>query len=172
MRVLIWTLAVFLLLALQSGVLLPLSIAPVNLILILLVLALLLDSPQTAATIAVAGGLMLDFLSGTGDGLITLSLLLTFSTMYFLFEAFLNRELNNWIVAVSIVGATWIFAFLMLLSNWIFNWFGQGSAVDWKSFAWEHLILSLVFNLLLTYPVWKYLSFVESLLQKLTRKNA
>ena len=171
MRILLWALAVFLLLVFQSAVLKPLGIAPVNLVLILLVLALLLDSPYTAGLIALSGGIILDFLSGTGDGLFTLSLLLVLSIMYFMFEAFLNRELNNWIVAASIAAATWIFAACLILSNWIFNWFNQGQVLNWPSFVWEYLVLSLIFNLALTYPVWKYLSWVERLLDKLTHKK-
>lgn len=171
MRILIWIVAVFLLLVLQTALLAPFHLGLANLVLILLVLALLLDSPQTAVTIAVAGGIMLDFLSGSGDGLMTLSFLLVLSAMYFLFETFLNRELNNWIVAASIGAATWIFAVSWAISNWIFNWFGQGVRVDWQIFAWEYLGLSLVLNIILTYPVWKYLSLVEFLIGKLIRKK-
>lgn len=172
MRILIWTVAVFFLLVLQSAVLAPFYLGLANVVLILLVLALLLDSPQTAITIALAGGIMMDFLSGAGDGLMTLSFLLVLSVMYFLFEAFLNRELNNWIVAASIAAATWIFALSWLFSNWIFNWFNQGTVINWQSFMWEYLALSLILNIILTYPVWKYLSWVEFLIGQLTRKNA
>jgi hypothetical protein len=172
MRFAIWILAVFILLALQAGVLLPLHIAPANVILILLVLVLLLDSPQTALTIAGAGGVMLDFLSGTGDGLFTLSFLAVTGLMYFLFEVFLNRDLNNWIVAGSVAAATWLFALILFVGNWVFNWFGLGAGLDISSFAWQYVVLSLLFNLVLTYPIWYYLSAVELVISKVDRSHA
>lgn len=172
MRIAILIVAVFILLALQAGVLVPLGIVSANLVLILLVLALLLDSPQTAVTIAASGGVMLDFLSGTGDGLFTLSMLGVMGVMYFLFEVFLNRDLNNWIVAGSIAAATWLFAFILFGANWLFNWFSQGAGVNVSSFVTHYLAWSLLFNLLLTYPIWYYLTGIEFVIKKLSRPDA
>lgn len=172
MRIAIWIVAVFILLALQVGILVPLSIAPVNLVLVLLVLALLLDSPQTAVVIASTGGVMMDLLSGAGDGLFTFSLLGVTGIMYFLFEVFLNRDLNNWIVAGSIAAATCLYALVLFGVNSVFGLFGHGAGFNFSNFITQYVVWSLLFNLLLTYPVWYYLSGVEFVINKFGKTNA
>jgi hypothetical protein len=169
MRIFIWVLATFLLLTLQLGVLAPLHIAPVNLILIFLILALLSDRLQSATIIALSGGLMLDFLSSARDGMITLAFLSTLAIIYFLLEVFLNRQLNNLILGVSVAGGTWIFALCLFVSNWVFNWFDGGQLINFRHFATEQIFWSLLFNLILAYPVWKYLSLVELAIAKFTK---
>lgn len=171
MRVLTWVISVLILLVLQAGVLSAWGLFQANLILLFLVLALLAGRVQGSLTVAIAGGLMLDFLSGTKDGTITFALLGTWWVMYVVFEGFVKREPNVWTFALSVIASTWIYAAALLLVNWIYSWFNQSQAVAWGNFLINYLLWATLFNLALSYLVWKYIIFVEYFVERLARKK-
>jgi len=169
MRILGWILASFVILLVQTGLLAPLGLGPVNLILVLMVLALLSGKEQASLTVAVAGGLMLDFLTGFPDGLVTFSLLITWGTLHLLFEMFINRELNAWIFILSVLGGTWIYALSLILVSGVYSLFDYGLVFNWTVFVLDHLLLAVLINLLFSLLVWKYIKFTEFLINSYKR---
>lgn len=166
MKILIWVLAIFILLVLQAGVLVPLHLGAANLVLVLVVVVFLSGGWDTALMVSLIGGLMLDFLSGNAVGLITMSLLSVLIAAHLMFEAFLTSE-SGWLIRLTTIAvATWIFGLSLLGFNWLFNLFYLGVAINLKSFLFDQWILSLILNLALTYPVVKYLQLVKFIISK------
>jgi hypothetical protein len=171
MKILIWIAAIFILLVLQAGVLVPLHLGTANLILVLMVLVFLSEGWDTALMVGLIGGLMLDGLSGNATGMITMSLLLVLIVMHLMFEAFLTSE-SGWLITfVSVAGLTWIFGLLLLGFNWLFNLFHVGVALNLKSFLFNQFIVSLILNLVFTYPVAKYLQLVNKATHEQSIRN-
>lgn len=171
MRIFAWAFAAFLLIVLQTGLLVPLGLWPVNLILVFVVLALLAGRLQGSMTAAIAGGLMLDFLSGSADGIFTFTFLLTWWFMHAVYEGFVKREVNRWTFVLSVLGGTWVFGICLLLVNWVYSWFNQGQVISWSNYLLTYFVWGALFNLLLSYPIWKYISFVEIAAEKLNKKK-
>ena len=171
MRYVIWISGIFLLLVLQIAVLVPLHLWPVNLILVFMAVALLLGGFQTALFICLAGGIMLDFVTGTTDGLITFSLLVLLITIYLLFETFFAHESNQLVLFATVAASTWLYGLFLLVFNELFNLLGQGWPLEWHNFLLNQFVWSLIFNLLLTYPVIKYFNLIDVWTRKMKKSQ-
>jgi len=160
MKYLIWIIAIFLLLVVQAGVLVPLHLGAGNLVLVLMILAFLAEDWDTALMIGLIGGVMLDLLSGSTFGMMTMSLLTVLILANLAFEAFLTRE--TWLVTYTAVGAmSWTFVLILLAFNWIFNLFHGGVAVNLRSFFFDYGVIGLIVNLVAVYPILKYLELIK-----------
>ena len=171
MKYLIWLLAIFLLLVFQVGVLLPLHLTPVNLILVFLVVTVVMSDFDSSLVIALIGGMMLDLISGTADGMISLSMFTIFLILYFILHALVNKEPSNLILFSSVAVTSIVYFFVFLAFNAIFLIFRLNQTLDYKYFLGSELILTLFFNLLFTYPVFKYYSYVQSWVTRLKPKT-
>ncbi len=170
MRIFIFTVAIFLLLVLQAAVLAPLHFVPVNTVLVLLILALMFEDFNTALLVALSGGIMLDLLSGTSLGLITLSLVLLVSLGQVAFELFLARQPRWPLLGIAVLTGTAGWGICFLAVNWLFGWFGRGVFVGWTEF-WRNQLWLIFFNLILIYPVLKYLSLINWVYAKSVRNR-
>jgi hypothetical protein len=169
MRIFGWVFASFIIMLFQTGVLEPLGIHPVNLILVLMLLALLSGKVQASLTVAIAGGLILDFLTAVPDGYITFSLLLVWGLLHLLFEVFIKRELNVWIFIVSVIGGSWVYAISLVMVSWGYSWFNLGSVFNWSAFILDHLVIAVLYNLLFSWLIWKYIAGIEFLINYFKR---
>lgn len=166
MRPLIWFLSLFFLLVVQAGVLEPLRFSPVNLILIMVVVAGFLSDFNHGLGLAIAGGLLLDFVSGSPDGLVTMSLLAVFLILYFVVNSVFSREMNQIILFTTVAAATISYFIFFLLLDQLFRIFNLSTSLGLGYLLTHELPLMLVFNLLLTYPVLKYYQWVWNLTLK------
>jgi hypothetical protein len=156
MRPLIWFLSLFILLIIQAGVLVPLHLAPVNLILIMVVAAVLLSDFGLGLALTLTGGLLLDFVSGSPDGLVTMSLICVFLILYFIVNSVLAREVSQIILFTSVAAATLVYFLLFFLFNQFFGLFHLATHLGVKYILTVELPLMLLFNLIFTYPVFQY----------------
>lgn len=139
----------------------PLQIQPVNLILILCAIAVILSEFELGIFIALIGGILLDFSSGTPDGLITISLLAVFLVLHFLLNEILSREPNRFILFAAVALGTVFYFGAFLAVDRLFGLFNLKSGIDIRQLLTIQLPLMLVFNSLFTYPVLKFYSFVK-----------
>lgn len=167
MRPLIWFLSLFLLLVIQAGILVPLHLAPVNLILVMIIVAVLLASFNLGLGLALTGGLLLDFISGTPDGLTILSLLVVFLLSYFIVNSVLSRESSQIILFTSVAAATIAYFLLYILFSKLFGIFGLTSNLSVNFLLTRQLPFTLLFNLLFTYPVLQYYLWTKKCLTHL-----
>jgi hypothetical protein len=166
MKPLIWFVSLFLLLIVQAGVLLPLRLAPVNLILVMILVAVLLSDFGLGLGLTITGGLLLDFVSGAPDGLITMSLLGIFLLAYFVLNTLLSRDPNQVILFTTVAGGTAAYIIFFLLFNQFFKIFHLGTPVGVGYLFKVELPLSLLFNLIFTYPIFQYYQWVTHLQSK------
>ncbi|MEJ0021278.1 MAG: hypothetical protein WDN47_01710 [Candidatus Doudnabacteria bacterium] len=161
MRPIIWFLSLFLLLIIQAGVLVPLHLAPVNLVLVMIVVAVLLADFNLGLGLTLTGGLLLDFVSGSPDGLVTMSLLGVFLLLYFIVNSVLAREVTQIILFTSVAVSTVAYFALFLIFNRIFGLFGLDTALDLPYMLSVGLPLMLLFNLIFTYPIFQYYLWMQ-----------
>lgn len=166
MRPFIWFLSLFVLLVVQAGVLEPLHLTPVNLILIMVVVAGFLADFNHGLGLAIAGGLILDFVSGSPDGLVTMSLMSVFLILYFVVNSVFSREMNQMVLFTAVAAATISYFIFFLLFNQMFRMLNLSTNLGLGYLLSHELPLILVFNLLLTYPVLKYYQWVQGLTLK------
>ncbi|OGE80268.1 MAG: hypothetical protein A2660_01025 [Candidatus Doudnabacteria bacterium RIFCSPHIGHO2_01_FULL_45_18] len=155
MRNAIWILALFALVLVQGGILAPLKIEPINLLLVAVVSATILCTLNQGLLIVIVSGLFLDFLSRTPDGLVTASLLILFLILWFVLNEILAREPNLLIVFSSVAASTILFFLIFTLFN---SFFVQP---DIRYIFLTQLPLTLLWNLVLTYPVFKYFFWIH-----------
>jgi hypothetical protein len=156
----------FLLLIIQAGVLIPLHLAPVNLILVTVAVAVLLADFNLGLSLTLIGGLLLDFSSGSPDGLITMSLLAVFLVLYFVVNTVLAKEPNQKVLFTAVFTATIGYFLFFLLFNQLFSLFHLSTSLGNQYLLTRQLSVTLLFNLILTYPILKYYQWVEKLTLK------
>lgn len=161
MKLIIWFLSLFILLVIQAGVLMPLHLAPVSLILIMVVVSALLADFNFGLGLSLAGGLFLDFASGTPDGLITMSILCVFVLLYFIVNSVLARDASQIILFTSVASATIAYFIIFLLLDQIFGLFQLTADLGYKYVLTVQLPLAVLFNLIFTYPVLKYYLWIQ-----------
>src|SRR5438067_1553494 len=122
MRNLIWFIFLFLLLLVQGGILMPLHIAPLNLALVVVTMAVILSDFGQGLVITLMAGLLLDFISGSPDGLVSISFLIMFLALHFLLKEILAKEANRYILAVSIATGTILYFIVFLAISRMFGW--------------------------------------------------
>jgi hypothetical protein len=166
MRPIIWFLSLFILLIFQAGVLAPLHLAPISLILIMIVAAALLADFNSGLGLTLIGGLLLDFSSGVPDGLVTMSLLCVFLLLYFIVNSVLAREPSQIILFSSVASATIAYFVIFLSLNQIFSLVHLTTNLGVKYVLTVELPLSLLFNLIFTYPIFQYYLWVQKLINK------
>lgn len=164
MRNLLWFFAVLIMLFIQTGILFPLRLTPVNLILIMVCSAALISEFNTGLIIAMIGGLLMDFLSGSPDGLITASLLFVFLILYFVLNSLISREPNRFVLFSAVAVATVGFFAFFLGFNQVFSFFKISNSINLEYYFSVQLPIALVLNLVLTYPVFKFCLWVQNLI--------
>jgi hypothetical protein len=167
MRNIIWFLSLFILLVIQAGILLPLHISHINLILIVVALAALLSDFNQGLVITVLGGLLLDFLSGSADGLLSMSMVISFLIVHLLLNEILARDANRFILAASVGGATVIYFAAFIVLTQIFGWIGLAGEPDTRYLLSVQLPLSMMWNLIFTYPIFLFYTLIQNLVSKL-----
>lgn len=166
MRPLIWFLSLFILLVVQAGILEPLRLSPVNLVLIMVVVVSLSADFNLGLGLTIAGGLLLDFVSGSPDGLVTMTLMAIFLILYFVVNSVLSREPNQMVLFTAVAAATISYFIFFLLFNQLLGLLNLSTSLGVGYLFTRELPLMLVFNLLLTYPVLKYYQWVQGLTLK------
>ena len=144
-----------------------LHISPVNLILIVTALAAILSDFDQGLVITLIGGLLLDFVSGQADGLVSMSLLIVFLVMHLVLSEILAREPNRFIIFASIVGSTVIYFLAFLGVDKLFQYINLAQKVDANYLLTVQLPLTLMWNLFFAYPVFRYYTWVQNLSSKL-----
>ena len=169
MKNIIWFFALFLLLLLQAGILLPLHLAPVNLILIIVSIAVILSDFNQGLVITIIGGLLLDFVSGSPDGLVSISLLTAYLLMRVVLNRVLSREPNRFILAASVAATTFLYFFAFLAADRLFSIINLIQSTDLLYLFTVQLPLTLMWNLIFAYPIFVFYSFVQNLAYKLPK---
>ncbi len=167
MRNIIWFLVILFLILVQAGIFLPLHIAPVNLILILIVVSAILSDFTQGLAITLMGGVLLDFISGTPDGLISMSLVLTYLIVGFVLNEILSREANRLIIFASVAFGNIVYFLVFVSLTWLFRFFHLTNTVDTKYLLSVQLPLALMWNTIFAYPIFIFYSWVQNLSQKL-----
>jgi len=167
MRNIIWFVALFLLLLIQGGILLPLHIAPVNLILIMVAMAVILSDFNQGLAITLIGGLLLDFVSGSPDGLVSISLLTVFLIMRVVMNEILSREPSYYILAASVAVSTLVYFLAFLAVDRLFGIFSLTQKPEVGYILSVQLPLTIMWNLIFAYPIFLLYSFVQNLASKL-----
>ncbi|HEX9503200.1 MAG TPA: hypothetical protein VF974_02655 [Patescibacteria group bacterium] len=167
MRNIIWLIALFILLLIQGGILLPLHLAPVNLILIVVALATILSDFKQGLIITILGGLLMDFVSGSPDGLITMSLLIVFLILHLILKEFLSREPNRFILVATVASGTILFYFAFLVVDQLFGIIHLAEKSDVRYLLSVQLPLAVMWNLIFSYPVFQYYFLTQSLASRM-----
>jgi hypothetical protein len=167
----IWFLALFILLLIQGGILLPMHIAPAHLILIVVALATILSEFKQGMIITLLGGLLLDFVSGSPDGLITMSVLTVFLMLHLVLREFLSREPNRFILAATIAGGTLIYYFGFIVLSKFFGILHLAEKSDVRYLLSVQLPLAMMWNLIFAYPIFKYYLLTQSLASRVKQKE-
>ncbi len=170
-RNIIWFIALFLLLLIQGGILLPLHISPVNLILVVVALSTILSDFKQGFIITLFGGLMLDFISGSPDGLITMSMIIVFLVLHLILREFLSREPNRFILAATVVVATIFYYLAFLVTDRLFVIVHLAEKADVGYLLTVQLPLSMMWNLIFAYPIFLYYSLIQNLASKLPKNE-
>lgn len=161
MKYLVLILQILFLLSVQNA-LSHLGLGPVgNLLLILVIVATVFESYKFALTTAVISGLTLDLTSSTLDSTLILAMVGTFAFVYYMVNNLLSRQ-EDWVILLATVGmSTIVFSLLVVLVNKIFGIINLGMYLDLGFIFGRKLILDLVFNLLLAYPVFYFQLLVK-----------
>jgi len=152
MKYFIWFVVLFCLLLIQGGIFTPLHIMA-NLILIVVALAALLSDFNVGLIITLMGGIMLDFTSGSTDGLVSISLLTAFLLMYSLVNEILPRETSLQVLVAAVGGSTIVFFILFLILS---------RNPDIRYILIHRLWIQLFWNLIWTYPVYYLYLFIQN----------
>jgi hypothetical protein len=166
MRNIIWLLALIFLLLIQAGILLPLHMFPVGLILIVVAMATILSDFNQGLVITILGGLLLDFVSGSPDGLLSMSLVAAFLVMHLVLSEILSREPNRFILATSVVGTVVIYFVSFIIFSKIFGVFGLTENQDLRYLFAVQLPLTLMWNLIFSYPIFLFYTLIQNLVSK------
>jgi len=167
MRNIIWFLALFFLLFIQGGILVPLRIAPVNMILVIVAIAVILSDFKQGLVITIIGGLLLDFVSGSPDGLISISLLSAFLILHVVMHEILSREPNRFILVSAVATGTVLYFLAFIVVDRLFSLFHLAQNPDMRYLLTVLLPLALMWNLIFAYPLLRYYSWVQNLASKI-----
>ncbi|MBX4186665.1 MAG: hypothetical protein KW802_00165 [Candidatus Doudnabacteria bacterium] len=166
LRNIIWFLALFILLLLQGGILIPLHIAPVGLIVIIIALAPVLSEFKQGLIVTLLGGLLLDLASGAPDGLITMSLLSMFLIVHVTLKEFLSREPNKFILGSSVALGTIIYYISFVGFSRLFVILHLLGKPDISYLLQNQLPRAVIWNLIFTYPMFYYYLLTQNLVSK------
>jgi len=167
MRNVIRFIALFLLLLIQGGILLPLHIGPISLILVIVAIAVILSDFNQGLVITLIGGLLLDFVSGSPDGLVSIALLAVFLIMHVVLNEILSREPNSYILAASVAASTVLYFIVFLVVDRLFGFLSLTQRPDIGYMLSVQLPLSLMWNLIFAYPIYKFYSLTQNLASQL-----
>ena len=160
---LIWFLAILFLLLLQISVFTPLRLSLLNLLLVLIVVSLIFASFDFGLAISLLCGILLDFLSGSADGVISFTLVSVFLLMYFVINFIVAREPSLIILFSSVIGATIGYYLVFVAFNQLFGLFGLSDSINYTNLFRDQLSISLILNLAFTYPILRFYLFIEKL---------
>ena len=139
----------------------PLHLYYANLILIVICCTVLISDYNLALTLTIFGGILLDLLSASRDGLITASFLLVFLILHFVLNSVLNREPNRFVLFVSVAAATIGFYVFFLILNEILSFIHLSQGMDIVYYVKKQLPLALASNLVFTFPIFKFCSWIQ-----------
>lgn len=158
MRNLIWLLALIVLLLVQQGILQPLHITSVHVVLIVTAIASLLSDFDQGLIIVLLGGLILDMLSPSLDGVVSISLVTVFLILHLILNEFLAKEPNQLILFSTVAVSTILFfAIFMILDQ----------TVDAGYQLRVKMPMMVISNLIITYPIFKFYTWIQNLVSKL-----
>ncbi len=162
MKNFLWVLIIFGLIVLQAALLRPLHMTTVNLSLLLIVASIMFATLNQTLLLAVAAGIMIDFVSAAPDGFFSLIFLGTALTAYFLFNQLLSRHPSRLVMFGSVVFASILFNLWFLAINSLFGVFNLSLPIIFNDFLMRQVLLALLFNLLFAYPIFQFYSYVQS----------
>lgn len=113
------------------------------------------------------GGLLLDFASGSPDGLQTMSLLATFGVLHLVLREFLTREPNRYVFAATVFGGTLAYFVAFLFINRFFGFLHITIRPDLRFTLTTQMPLTMIWNLVFTYPIMRLYIFVQNMVSKL-----
>ncbi len=171
MRYIIWTIAIFTLLILQGGIFLSFNMELISLPLLIVIISLLFSDFDFALFLAFISGLMLDFLSGS-SGVVLTAFVCTFLIMYFVINNVLDREPNLMILFSAVAAGTAAYFSVYLGVNQVLGIFQGTVPVNYKIFFLQDLPKALILNLIFTYPIFQFYTFVEYINQRFTKYGA
>jgi hypothetical protein len=172
MKWLIWILAVFVLLVLNTGVFSQIYFLPIlpGMLVVFGAVILTLEDQRDWLIITAISGVMMDFASGLPDGVMLLSLFCASGMVYILTNWLITRE-YGWITlfATSAVMST-LFFLLVLGFAKIFDLVAFDVSIDYAYFFTRKILWYIVINLILTYPVYIYYLLIKRLISKIQKR--
>lgn len=142
----------------QQGVLSQLGLGAVgNLLMVLVVIATVSEKFEYGLLAAIIAGIVLDLASASRDGTMVICMLVVTTAVYFTVNTLLTRR-EDWMILVSSVSmGTIVFMVAFILISKLFAILHLGQPADTGFILGRKLLLDLVVNLILTYPVyWLY----------------
>ena len=143
-------------LVLQAGLFsnFPIGNVTANLVLLFVIVVALIASLKHILVISLFSGFLLDLLSAAPDGVFVVSTLFTALLVYFIANNFLSSTNNNIALVIVIVVGTIFSELLVILFLSLYAWFVNPISIDPARVLLVHLPLSLLWNLILAYPVF------------------
>lgn len=125
-----------------------------NLVLIFVIIRALLGNLEETVWTALFAGVLLDFFSGTPDGLLTLSLLMSTVGTYFIARGFISSQ--RWILFVfgSVLVGSVLFILSFLIINWMFGFINLSVVINYPQLLRQKIWLDLLWNLLFAFPIF------------------
>ena len=149
----------------------PLKIAPINLILIMAATAVILSDFNQGIIITLLGGILLDFASALPDGILSISLLITYLILYFALQEILSKEANRFILVSTVAAGTIVFFLVLSAVVWMFGVLHISQNVDTQHWLIRLMPLTLIWNLIFVYPIFFFYSLVQNLIFKIPKNE-
>jgi hypothetical protein len=130
--------------------------SPPNILLVYLSVLLLFLSFQEMLLPVITCGVLLDFFSGTPDGVMLASLLAGVSLAYYLGEMIFTERTNNFLNIFYVLTATIGFTLTAAILNNLARVLSYDQGVAWNNLLTFNLGAAVIFNLLFLYPVYLF----------------
>jgi hypothetical protein len=155
-------LTLFLLLTIQGGLISHLGFgAAGNIILLFLTVSVILSDFEEILFVCLVGGLMMDLVSASRAGIIVVCFLAVFGSIYLFIKKIVPRDPNRYILYICVIISTVVFTLVFVLCNISLSFLHLESALDWKFMLGKKLILDLIVNIILVYPIFLMYEFIR-----------
>jgi hypothetical protein len=170
MKYLVIFLFLFLLLTLQAGFVSNLGLGTIgNLCLLFAISSVILGDFEESFFTCIAAGFMIDLVSASRAGIITICFLAVFGFTYIFTNKFVQREASRLILFILALANTLLFSLIFLIVNHFLNYIHLGTMVDWKYILGKKLFVDLIFNIILIYPVFMLYAWMQKIQRKLPK---
>lgn len=170
MKNLPWILGIIILFAFQLAISQSFSFAP-NLVLIFLCIMLRYFSIKRVLAASILAGVLLDYYSGSPDGIMIASVIAAVSVSYFLSQSFFHEHLHEFMLGFYVIFSSIFFVLTYLLLNQVLVFFNWSTIASWSQlWGWEMLI-RVILNLIFIYPVLWFYEFVIFAQNRLLNKH-